>query len=225
MFTSGSFCNAFEIKIRVFLIFCLLLGGCKPRTAQPVLPAQAHMPMKPELLYPYIVTREYLEHGAPQPDGFTKPLGEDLYVTLVCDLNGVVRNVLPADLEQAGLGADEALARSQANLEKLIHSQVIHSTVLPKGPHEKPFILFGGHWAAAATCTWSGLHRIAARALGTERLVLSIPHREAMIIFSDGDPEYIRAMKTMIREKEADGEKPLTWDLFILTPDGLKPKA
>ncbi|WP_395751627.1 hypothetical protein [Prosthecobacter sp.] len=181
--------------------------------------------MKPELLYPYIVTKEYLEHGAPQPDGFTKPLGQGVYATLVCDLNGLVRNVLPTELAQAGLSSDEALARAQANLEKMIQSQTIHSAVLPKGPHGKPFVLFGGHWGAASVCTWSGLHRIAARALGTERLVLSIPHREALIIFADGESDYITAMQEMIRENEADGTKPLTWDLFVLAPDGLKPKS
>ncbi len=208
---------------RIIFAFFLILAGCRPKSPQPELPPQSNMPPKPELLYPYVITKEYLEHGAPQPDGFTKPLGNGLYITLVCDLNGVVRNILPTDLAQLDLSADEALVRSQANLDQLIQSQKIRSTVFPNGPNGKPFILFGGHWAASAVCSWSGLHRISARALGTERLVLSIPHREAMLIFPEGDAAYIQAMKKMIRDKEADGQKPLTWDLFDLTPDGLKP--
>jgi hypothetical protein len=31
-------------------------------------------------------------------------------------------------------------------------------------------------------------------------------------------------MKAIIREKEADGAKLLTWNLFDLTKDGLKPR-
>jgi hypothetical protein len=45
-----------------------------------------------------------------------------------------------------------------------------------------------------------------------------------MLVFPDGGPAYLEAMKAIIREKEADGAKLLTWNLFDLTKDGLKPR-
>ncbi len=177
-----------------------------------------------ESLYPYVVPKEYLEHGAPQPDGITRSLGHGLYIVLVFDLNGMVRNVLPSDLESLGLRPEQAIAKADQNLGSLITSQTLKSTVFPSGPQNKPFALFGGHWSAASAGTWTGLFNILSKALASEQLVVSLPHRDALIVFADGDTSYINAMKTMIREREADGQKPLTWELFTLTNNGLSPR-
>lgn len=177
---------------------------------------------KVEKIYPYVVTKEYLAHGAPQPDGMTRSLGDDIFIVLVHNLDGLVRNVLPGDLKALGLSAEQAQARADQNLGALVTNQIVKSTVFPSGPQGKPFALFGGHWAAATVATWSGLHAILSKALGSDSLIVSMPHRDALLIFPEGDDDYVRAIQAMIREKESDGKKPLTWDLFTLSKDGLK---
>jgi hypothetical protein len=184
-------------------------------------PAEA---ARAEKIFPYLVPSEYLKHGALQPDQITRLLGHDLYIVLVQELNGSVRNVLPTDLQKLGLTPQQAQAKADENLGALIKKQTIKSSVFPNGPGGKPFALFGGHWAAAAAATWTGLHGALSKALGSEALIVSVPHREAMLVFRDGDAAYVESVKTMIREKEADGQKPLTWELFTLTKDGLQPR-
>jgi hypothetical protein len=202
-------------------LIALVTGGAAATT---IAASPPQVTPSPDKIYPYVVSKEYLSHGAPQPDGITRPLGHDLYIVLVHDLDGMVRNVLPDDLKTLGLTPSEAQAKADANLGTLISTQTVKSTVFPSGPQGKPFALFGGHWAAASAATWTGLYGALSKALGSETLVVSIPHREAMLIFREGDSSYIQAMKTMIRDKEADGKKPLTWELFTLTKDGIKPQ-
>lgn len=182
-------------------------------------------PIKPDatLIYPYVVPQEYLAQGAAQPDGMTRALGHGLHIALVHDLNGMVRNVLPEDLESLGLSAEQAQKRADQNLGSLITTGKVGSTVLPKGPGGRPFALFGGHWAAATSITWTGLYEAMKKALGTEELLVCIPHRDAMLVFPMGSDDYLEAVKAMVREKESDGRKPLTMELFTLGKDGLKP--
>lgn len=188
-----------------------------PEVTQPIQPDA-------ELIYPYVVPQGYLRHGVPQPDGITRPLGHGLHIALVHDLNGMVRNVLPEDLKTVGLTAAQAQKKADQNLGRLITTGKVGSTVFPNGPGSKPFALFGGHWAAATSITWTGLYDAMQRALGTEDLLVCIPHRETMLVFPIGPEDYIEAVKAMIREKESNGRKPLTMELFRLTKAGLQPQ-
>ena len=95
--------------------------------------------------------------------------------------------------------------------------------LLPNGPQSKPFILFGGHWAAATCILLPKLRVLAGTSLGTAELCVSVPHREAMLIFPRGDRAYREAMRAMIREKEGNGTKPLTFEFFTLGENGPVP--
>jgi len=204
---------------RLLTIFSTTAAAAAPLVA----PAPKVTPHA-ELIYPYVVPKEYLQHGPTQPDGITRTLGHDLFIVLVHDLDGLVQNVLPDDLKKLGLTPEQAQKQADSNLAALIKEQKVHSSVFASGPQGKPFALFGGHWAAAASSTWTGLYAALSKALGSGQLIVSIPHREAMLVFPDGGPAYLEAMKAIIREKEADGAKLLTWNLFDLTKDGLKPR-
>ncbi len=133
-----------------------------------------------------------------------------------------MRGVTSKDL--ATLRLDWAKARSQAmlNLEDLAKRQVIGMTVFPKGPGDLPFILGGGHWAAAAMILSPGLAKLAATKLATQEVCASVPHREALLLFPCGTPKTRRAMRALVREKESDGAKPLTFGLFALKQGGIR---
>lgn len=166
-------------------------------------------------IYPYVVPRGYPK-AASDPD-----LGNGLHVVLVVDTGGgLVRNVTEAELARTGLSQEEARRRALANLDALMKSGTVHSQVFPSGPQGKPFILIGGHWAAATAILLPGLRQLASQALHTDALCASIPHRDALLIFPKSDRSFRNEMRAVVRSKESDGSKPLTFDLFELTERG-----
>jgi hypothetical protein len=133
----------------------------------------------------------------------------------------MVRNVVPEDLQALGLAADAARKKAIANLEALAAAGAIGQQRFPAGPEQKPFVLFGGHWAAAACILLPGLRDMGVKNVGSEDVCVSIPHREALLMFAKGDKKYRIAMQKMIEQRESDGRKPLTFGLFDLSPSGI----
>lgn len=187
-------------------------------TAQPPLPE-----VKPDgsKIYPYIVPSGYFDVVGVKSGAVSWPLGHGLHIALVHDLGGVVRNVLPEDLSSLGLTADEAKRRAIQNLESLASSGVIGQRRFDSGPGKKPFVLFGGHWAASACILLPELRQMGVRNVRSEAICICIPHREALLMFPKGDKGYRDAMQTMIKERESDGRKPLTFELFEITSSGI----
>jgi len=59
--------------------------------------------------------------------------------------------------------------------------------------------------------------------LKTDDVCISIPQREVMIIFQKGDKSFRDEMRAMIKEKEQDAVKPLTWQFFTFDEKGIVP--
>ena len=102
-----------------------------------------------EQLYPYVIPEEYLKHQHTEPRGIVKPLGHRLHVGLVFDLKGLVESLNVDGLRRLGMTPDQAHACAIKNLQALAKAQQIKMAVYPAGPSGKPFVLVGGHWAAA----------------------------------------------------------------------------
>lgn len=191
--------------------------------------AVAQPPVAPEVvpdrakIFPYIVPASYFESVGVGAKPVTWPLGHDLHVALLHDLNGMVRNVVPEDLVTLRLTKEEARAKAIENLEILAASGKIGQQLFPKGPTGRPFILFGGHWAVAACLLLPDLRSLGLKHLSAEDVCVSIPHREALLIFPKGDKAHREGMLKLIRKNESEGRKPLTFALFELTAEGLKP--
>jgi hypothetical protein len=164
-------------------------------------------------LYPYVVLAGYAKSGA------DSDLGHGLHVALVIDEGGTVRSVSAAELAAAKLSPADARSRALDNLDALLKANQIHLQLL-SGPSEKPFILVGGHWAAASIILLPKLQTFAENALKTDQLAASIPHREAALIFPNGDKASLDQMRALVREKESGGKTPLTSGLFQLTGHG-----
>lgn len=204
--------------MKPFLSLLAAVGLASPAKTAEI----GHPPeVKPDVakVYPYVIPADYLA-GSSGTRTLSWPLGHELHVALVHDLDGLVRNVTPEELVGLGLSLDEAKKRAVDNLSALFKSGEIKASRF-NGPDGKPFILVGGHWATATCILLPNLHKFAAPNLGTEELCVSIPHREAMLIFPKGDKAYRDLMRRMIREKESDGRKPLSFELFTLTTEGL----
>ena len=63
------------------------------------------------------------------------------------------------------------------------------------------------------------------RHFGTDTVYTSIPHRDAMLVFPQCAGGKLQAYRDMIAEHESDGEKPLTFTLFEVSPNGVRAMA
>ncbi len=147
-------------------------------------------------------------------------LGNGLEVVLVHDDGGLVHNVSPEELRQAHLSTNQAREIALGNLKALMSSGAIEAKVFDAGPEERPFILFSNHWLAASCILLPDLYELASKRLGTTDIRVSIPNRNSMLVFPKGDAHYRQAMRALVREKESDDPKLLTFKLFGLTKAG-----
>lgn len=159
-------------------------------------------------LFPYIA-----------PYAATWELGHGAMVDLVVDDGGLCYFLTPAALATAGLDLREARRLAVENLEEAARDVQASRFEGPGGY----FMVWGGDWLSAAFLLLPGLHAFAAPALETDAIVASIPHREALLLFPEGDERSRADMRALIAEKEGDGRKPITPELFSVQPDRVVP--
>jgi hypothetical protein len=175
-------------------------------------------------IYPYVVPQGYVDMIV-APDGFIRTLGHGVYVMLVEELQKVCTNVQPEEIEKVGLSIDEAHDLALDNLEKLVDAKVDGEN-FGIDLHEVPggkFILWSGHWLAASCILLPGLFPTARKALTTDDICVSIPQREVMVLFTRADRKFRDSMRELIRQNEENAPKQITWELFSLSPEGIKP--
>jgi hypothetical protein len=173
-------------------------------------------------IYPYVVPAGYVERAPSGPDGFILPLGHDVFAMLVHDLDGVCRNVLPNELAQAKLTPAAAHQQALDNLERLALRSDIQKSK-HQGPTGVPFILWSGHWLTASCVRLPRLHAFAGKFLNTDSVCVSIPQREAMLLFPPSTKEQREEMRALIRKNEEGARKLVTWELFELSAAGFRP--
>ena len=173
-------------------------------------------------VFPYIITQDYLIDGIKEETVLIDTLIEnELYLTLVKDINGLVENIKISDLKQQNISIQLATDSAYANLEKMFKEQKIKATLFD-GPNDIPFIIFSDHWLAAASLYWTNLYSFANKNLKVDTFYVSVPQRDAMIIFPKCNDREVLDFKAMIKEKESDARKPLTWEIFQLDNERIK---
>jgi uncharacterized protein YtpQ (UPF0354 family) len=197
-------------------ILSLLAISSAAVAAQPVDPINGSLDSTK--VFPYLVPTEYLQHHGDAP---AWPLGHKIYIVLVLDLGSAVRNVTKEDLEQLRLTPDDARQLAVGNLDKLLARGAIGMRMFT-GPQGKPFILLGGHWAAASSILVPTFLQSAPKNLGSDEVCISIPNRDALLIFPKSDETYRDEMLAVIRKNESDNPKLLTFGLFEYGSLGLR---
>lgn len=162
-----------------------------------------------ERLFPYVAA-----HAS------TWELGHGAFVDLVVDRGSVVSNISRAELEAAGLDLIEARELAIANLAAAIGQVEAQVYEAAEG---FPFLVWDAHWLAASSLLLPGLHGFASRQLDATKLLASIPHRDALLVFPEGDAAQRAAMVRMVAENEGQGDAPITTELFSLLPDRVLP--
>jgi hypothetical protein len=88
------------------------------------------------------------------------------------------------------------------------------------GPNDTPFVLVGGHWLASSSIYGEKMFMNLSKVLDNDSLYFSIPHRDALIVFPKCEEQTLSEFKKMIKEKESDGRKKLTWQILLWTKEG-----
>jgi hypothetical protein len=168
-------------------------------------------------VYPYIVPPQYMEGravGAPAP----RALGHDVFLNFAVDHGGAARVFLIEDRDDLG-DARLVLAHAKANVARAVKARDI-PVLLSEGPRGWPILVFGPDWRAASCLFMPGLASFASANLHAERVCASIPHRDTLLVFREGDAKYRNEMRAFVAEKESDGRKPLTRGLFRVSDMG-----
>ena len=63
------------------------------------------------------------------------------------------------------------------------------------------------------------------RHFGTDTVYASIPHRDAMLVFPQCAGGKLQAYRDMIADHDSDGDQPLTFTLFEVSPNGVRAMA
>jgi hypothetical protein len=176
-------------------------------------------------VFPYVVMEQSANVGALAAHGLAVRLGHALAIVLVHERDGTCRGIEVDDLAPMQLSAAELHRQALENLASLAeHPQITKQVHHAEGG--SPYWVWSGHWLVASCLRLPQLYDEASQRLGAARLLVSLPQRETMIIFPEGDKASRQRMRALIRQKHSlppPSEPPLTWELFSLTPAGITP--
>ena len=166
-------------------------------------------------IYPYVVTKDYPINEA---SGKSISIGNELYYEYIRDKNGIVESF---DISKQN---DKSKIQKKAieNLKNAFKNN-IKAMSFENGPANSQFILLGNHWTAATQILNPDLYDWAKKILKTEKLIVSIPNRETLLIFPSMDKKYFSDIKTFVKGKESGERKMLTFELYELNSTGFVP--
>jgi hypothetical protein len=177
-------------------------------------------------VYPYLV------RGLFNPDWerIAVSVGHGVYAILFEDHesgNGIVHaTVSPEALEGTGLTAEAAHTAALENLERFASSEAVWGLSMKMiGQPGEPinFLLISDHPRAAACLRLRFLYDQASRLLESTEVCACAPQRESLVVFPKRDREYREMIVGRLREIEADARRPISFELFELTRDGVRP--
>jgi hypothetical protein len=180
-------------------------------------------------IYPYLVP------GLLNPDQaeICPLLGHGVYVMLFRDHEmegGIVHaSIMPDMLRDAGLTAEEAHRIAMENLQRwfaaawVAKEEVLAAKMFGNPGDAWNFLLFSGHARAAACLRLPDLYDRCRGFLQSDELCACVSQRESLVVFPKRDQRYREEMVAKLRDIEADARRPISFALFELTPEGVRP--
>ena len=177
-------------------------------------------------VYPYLVP------GLLNPDWerIAVPVGHGVYATLFEDHesdDGIVHaTVSPEALEAAGLTPEAAHAAALDNLERFAAGGVawgLSLKMIGRPGEAVHFLLLCDHPRAAACLRLRDLYDQASRLLESAGVCACAPQRESLVVLPERDRAYREMIVGKLREIEAEARRPISFELFELSRDGVRP--
>jgi hypothetical protein len=176
--------------------------------------------MQPESLFPYLQRR--VDSTANPPH--RRPLDHDLEVVIYHDTTPPSGDpsspLLLEQLEIHKLSAEDAYAIALENLAAFAESGLMELKTFGQPGAERHFVLLSDHRLASACLLLPYLREEIADLLGTDELCAMVPQQASLVVFPKRDRAFCERMLSLIREVEADADRPLTMGLFELTAAG-----
>ncbi|MBN9518359.1 hypothetical protein J0H58_07555 [bacterium] len=179
--------------------------------------------MNPDHLYPYLVP------GLINPgwEPVCVAVGHGVWAQLFTDTEaaaGIVHTtVSPEQLRDAGLTPEEAHARALENLVRFADDSPDLSIQLLGNPGDAVnFLLYCDHPRAAACLRLPDLYEQACDLLKATEVCAVVPQRESLVVLPKRDRAYREMIVGKLRELEADANRPISFELFELTPAGVR---
>jgi hypothetical protein len=176
-------------------------------------------------VYPYLVPGLF----NPDWESITISIGHGIRATLFEDheANGgiVHKTISPEQLRDAGLTAEEG---HRVALENLAHFASGNSPwhlamkMIGNPGDAVNFMLLSDHPRAAACLRLPDLYNWTSRLLETSEVCACAPQRESLVILPMRDRTYRESIVGKIRQIEANARRPISFELFQLTPEGVR---
>jgi hypothetical protein len=178
--------------------------------------------VKKENIYPFLVTTSDLEDLKGSPTGAIYELGHNIYVTLVYDTNGSVRNLVTNDLESLNLSIAEAHQFALDNLANLAETDLIKKRLI-KGPDDQLIMVWGGHWLSATCVLLPNLNSWFKSEMNIPVILGSVPRRGLLYLFPKGDKFSQEKMRNFVAQNESKFDDLLTLEFYELSDAGIEP--
>lgn len=138
--------------------------------------------------------------------------------------HGIVHVTMsPDQLRAAGLSAKEAHERALENLVRFAdESPDLSIQMLGEVGDPVHFLLYCDHPRAAACLRLPDLYEQACDLLKTAEVCAVVPQRESLVVLPKRDRAYREGIVGKLRELEADARRPISFELFELTADGVR---
>jgi hypothetical protein len=169
-------------------------------------------------LYPLLVPADYFRDSASKP--VRRPLVKGIDVALAIESGspvrgaggeaefGLVEYATGEDLRLAGLEVDSAYRLALENLEHAAEKGIVQPRLATGADAIGKLVILSGHWLSATCNLLRGLPKIASQALGSDKIIAVVPHRNSLVLFADS-PDRKKWVRWVL-EREEEGQKPLT---------------
>jgi hypothetical protein len=140
---------------------------------------------------------------------------------LIDTSDGMIRNIHKEDLETLRLTADTGKSQAIENLRKSVFSATDLHRQLSMTKSGLGHVVLMGSWLTASCILLPELHNWASHHLKTKNILVSIPTREFMFLFSVGDASWRKHITEYIKRVVDGMDTHITFDLFFLDESGL----
>lgn len=115
-------------------------------------------------------------------------------------------------------------AFSETSLQVIADTSAIRKGMYAVREMGERLIVWTGHWLTASCIRLPGIGEWASEALGTNEICVSIPQRESLLFFANRNRQFRDDMRSLIRSSEDEAQKLVTFELFTLAGDVLRPQ-